>query len=43
MVYRFKELRDIYLKKYNVKSSIYIYIYIYYEVMERAFDMSKDK
>lgn len=41
MVYRFKELRHIYLKKYNVKSSIYIYIY--YEVMERAFDMSKDK
>ena len=39
MVYRFKELRDIYLKKCNVKSCIYIY----YELMERAFDMSKDK
>ena len=39
MVYQFKELRDIYLKKNNVKSCIYIY----YEVMERAFDMSKDK
>lgn len=39
MVYQFKELRDIYLKKYNVKSCIYIY----YEVKERALDMSKDK